>query len=49
MELSKERLERLRELLAPAHQQIVIVSHTNPDATPWDLAGMGRGAAVDGT
>ena len=31
MELSKERLERLRELLAPAHQQIVIVSHTNPD------------------
>ena len=31
MELSKERLERLRELLAPTNQQIVILSHTNPD------------------
>ena len=36
MELSKERLERLRELLAPAHQQIVIVSHTNPDGDAVD-------------
>jgi len=48
MELSKERLERLRELLAPAHQQIVIVSHTNPDGDAVG-SGMGRGAAVDGT
>lgn len=31
MELSKERIESLRELLAPANRQIVIVAHTNPD------------------
>ncbi len=31
MELSKERIESLRELLAPANRKIVIVAHTNPD------------------
>lgn len=31
MELSKERIESLRELLAPTNRQIVIVAHTNPD------------------
>ena len=30
-ELSKERIESLRELLAPANRKIVIVAHTNPD------------------
>lgn len=31
MKLSKEHIERLREMLARAGQRIVIVSHTNPD------------------
>lgn len=31
MELTKERLDSLRELLAPKNRQIVIVAHTNPD------------------
>ena len=31
MELSKERIESLRELLTPANRKIVIVAHTNPD------------------
>ena len=31
MELSKEHIERLRELLARTAQHVVILSHTNPD------------------
>lgn len=31
MEISKEHVGRLRELLTPAHQHLVIVAHTNPD------------------
>jgi len=31
MKLSKEHIERLREMLARPGQRIVVVSHTNPD------------------
>ncbi|WP_295936106.1 DHH family phosphoesterase [uncultured Alistipes sp.] len=31
MKLSKERIERLREMLTPSDRSIVIVAHTNPD------------------
>ncbi len=31
MKLDKEKIDRLREILSPAAQNIVIVSHTNPD------------------
>src|SRR5699024_6402147 len=34
MKLSKEHIERLREMLERPGQRIVIVSHTNPDGDP---------------
>lgn len=52
MELSKERIESLRELLAPKNRKIVIVAHTNPDgdavgsSLAWAEALRGMGHAV---
>ena len=57
MKLSKEHIERLREMLARPGQRIVVVSHTNPDGDADGYtdghadsdARMGRGPAYDGT
>lgn len=52
MELSKARIESLRELLAPANRKIVIVAHTNPDgdavgsSLAWAEVLRGMGHAV---
>lgn len=52
MNLSKERIESLRELLAAGPQRIVIVTHTNPDgdavgsSLAWVEALRGMGHAV---
>ncbi|WP_418991054.1 DHH family phosphoesterase [Alistipes sp.] len=52
MNLSKERIESLRELLAAGPQRIVIVTHTNPDgdavgsSLAWAEALRGMGHAV---
>lgn len=52
MELSKERIESLRELLAPKNRKIVIVAHTNPDgdavgsSLAWAEVLRGMGHAV---
>ena len=52
MELSKDHIERLRELLARPAQRIVILSHTNPDgdavgsSLAWAEVLRGMGHAV---